>query len=101
MGDRTGDSMAGLTGELMGELGGDESGILTGGAAAVRVGEGAGGPWTGTGEGHSGLLAVGEGDGVVLSGLKSSGMNGSGKKRAPGEFTRVILKRNREDPDLV
>lgn len=93
MGDLTGDSMAGLTGELMGDLvsepRGEEAGILTGDAAA-RVGEGtADGSWTGADEGHGGLSAAGEGDGVVLSGFSSSGMNGSGKNRVPGDFTRI------------
>ncbi len=96
MGDRTGDSMVGLNGELMGdsvgEIGGDETGTLTGEAAAARVGEGTEeGSWTGTGEGHSGLLATG-GDGVPLVDFVSSGMKGSGKKRVPGDFT--TWKRN-------
>lgn len=85
-GDLTGDSMAGLTGEMMGDsagdLGGDEAG-----AAAARVGEGTEeGLWAGAGEGHTGLLATG--DGVVRSSVTSSGMKGSGKKRVPGDFTR-------------
>lgn len=104
MGDLTGDSMVGLTGELMGnlvgEMGGDEAGTLTGEAAATRVGEGTEeGSWTGAGEGYSGLLAAGEGDGVALTDFVSSGMKGSGKKRVPGDFT--AWKRNREDQDLV
>lgn len=81
-GDVTCDSMAGLTGELMGDLAGD----IGEEEAAARVGEErVEGLWTGAGEGHSGLLAAG--DGVVLSSV-SSGTKGSGKKRVPGDFTR-------------
>lgn len=100
MGDRTGDSTAGeMMGDLVSELRGDEAGRLMG-EAAVRVGEGTEeGSWTGGGEGHSGLLAAGEG--VEPSVFLSSGMNGSGKKRAPGDFTSVIWKRKKEDQDLV
>lgn len=89
MGDPTGDSTAGeLMGDLVSELRGDEAGRLTG-EAAVGVGEGTEeGCWTGAGEGHSGLLAAREG--VEPSVFLSSGMNGSGKKRMPGDFTGVI-----------
>lgn len=91
-------------GDLVVELGRGEAGALTGEAeTGARVGEGTEeGFWTGTGEGHSGLLAAGEGEGegVVLSaGFVSSGKYGSGKKRVPGDFTRVIWKRNRDDPE--
>lgn len=87
--------MSVLTGELMGvlvvELARGEAGRSTGeAAAAVGVGEGtAEGSWAGTGEGHTGLLAAVEGDGVVLMGFVSSGMNGSGKKRVPGDLARA------------
>lgn len=109
MADPAGDSMAGSTGELVGdlvvELGGGEAGTLTEeveAAVAVGVGERAEeGSWTGKGDRHSGLLADGEGKGVVLSGFVSSGMNGSGKKRVPGVFTKLIWKENNEDQDLV
>lgn len=97
MGDLTGDSTAGLIGELIGvlvvELGWGEAWTLIGEAAATaaRVGEGTGeASWTGTGEGHSGLMAAGRGEDSVLSGFVSSSMNGSGKKRVSGDFTRVI-----------
>lgn len=96
-GDLSGSMTAGCTGELMGdlvvELGRGEAGALTGEAeTGARVGEGREeGSWTGTGEGHSGLLAAGGGEGVVLSaGFVSSGKYGSGKKRVPGDFTRII-----------
>lgn len=77
----------------MGEGGGDEAevGVLTGVAAAAKVGKGTGDDsWTGAGEGHSGLLEVG--DGVIFSGFVSSGMKGSGKKWTPGDFTGLIYK---------
>lgn len=79
-GDPTGESTAGFTGETTGDLGGDEAG------SAARVGEETGeGLWTGAGEGHSGLLMVG--DGLVFSGVGSSRRKGSGKNRLPGDFT--------------
>lgn len=97
MGDLTGDSVAGLSGEpmgdLVGELGREETGTLAGEAAAA-VGEWTEERlWAGPGERHCGLLAAG--DGVVLSGFVSSGMNGSGKKRVPGDFTSGICKERR------
>lgn len=90
--------MAGTTGELMGdlvvELGGGEVETLTGvvGAAVGVRGRAEGVSWTGTGDRHSGLLATGDGEGVVFSGLVSSGKNGSGKKEVPGVFRRVIWR---------
>lgn len=95
MGDLTGDSVAGLSGETMGdfvgELGRDKTGTLEGEAAAAAAGEGTEERlWARPGEGHCGLLVAG--DGVVLSGFVSSGMNGSGKKRVPGDFTSCICK---------
>lgn len=90
----TGDLMVDSAGELMGDLvvkvGGGEVGSLAGGVeAAGSVGEMAvEGSRTGTGDWHGGLLAAGEGEGVVLSGCVSSGRNGSGKKRVPGLFSR-------------
>ena len=99
-GDATGNWITGFsgeaTGDLVGELGGDEAETVKGEATGEGDGEGAGtdkASWTGAGEGHSGLLAAGER--LVLSGFVSSGMNGSGKKRVPGDFTRGIWKRNR------
>ena len=58
-----GDSIVGLTRELMGDLmsepRGEEAGTLTREAAAVGEGTEEG-SWTGAGEGLSGLCAVGE-----------------------------------------
>ncbi len=91
-------------GDLVVELGRGEAGALTGEAeTGARVGEGTEeGSWTGTGEGHSGLLAAGGGEGIVPSaGFVSSGKYGSGKKRVPGDFTRITWKRNRDDPESV
>lgn len=99
IGELTGDSTTGLTGELMGDLEAAVDqvvvGMMTGGeaaaVAATRVGEGTEeGVCRVAGDGHSGLLVAGGGEGVVLSGFVfgSSGMNGSEKKRLPGGITR-------------
>lgn len=104
MADLAGDSMAGSTGEptreLFVELGGGEAGTLRGkaeAAVAVRAGERAEeGSGTRTGDRHNGLLVAGEGVEVVLSSGISSGMNGSGKKRVPGVFSKLIWKESNE-----
>lgn len=111
--EQIGERTAGWTGEAAARLAGDLSagvtGELTRGDLAVRVGRGEEGPLAGRGEAveetgeegektgagkrNAGLLAVGEGDGVVVvSGLVSSGRNGSGKKRLPGLFSRDTWK---------
>lgn len=108
--EQIGERTAGWTGEAAARLAGDLSagvtGELTRGDLAVRAGRGEEGPLagrgeavgetgekTGAGERIAGLLAVGEGDGaVVVSGVVSSGRNGSGKKRLPGLFSRDTWK---------
>lgn len=88
-GDLRGDSSAGFTGELMDSAAGDIGGGDEAGAAIVApAGDGDGSgekSWTGAGEGHTGLLVVG--DGIIFSTLGSSETSGSGKNRVPGDFT--------------
>lgn len=96
--------MAGLSGELMadlvGELGEDKAGALDGEAAATVVGERTEEESrAGAGKGHRGLWSLGAGVGVVLSGFAASGINGSEKKRVPGDFMRGICKET-EDEDI-
>lgn len=102
MGDVTGDLPTELTGEsivgLMGEAAGDMIGELADSVPGTLTGE-ATGIGEGTDERHSGLLATGEG--VVRSGFFSSGMNGSGKKRVSGDFTRGICKGKKDGKDFI
>lgn len=83
-----GDSLAGgPIGDLVRGLGGGE-------AAGGDGTQGA--SWAGAAGGHSGLVAAKGGEGVRLSGFISSGMNGSGKKRVPGDVTAVIWKKKQK-----
>lgn len=91
-GDLRIDLLGGFPGWVGEERGGEaEDGVLTR-AAVVIPGEGTGdGSGTGAGEGLSGLLETG--DRITFSCFASAGMNGSGKKRTPGDFTGLIYKK--------